>query len=115
VAKSPARKRDFELDVVAAGLDGYSTADCVALLRQAALTAMRSSIDAADGTAADLAAARENAGPSLDPLQVQSLSEFAKVQLLVCVTRSIHILGPVPYIFSHSSRPNDGSRRCRLF
>ena len=38
---------------MAAGLDGYSAADCVALLREAALTAMRRSIDATDVTAAD--------------------------------------------------------------
>lgn len=69
---------DVDLDEVAAGLDGYSAADCVALLREAALTAMRRSIDAADVTAADLAAARETVRPSLDPLQVESLRAFAK-------------------------------------
>lgn len=68
---------DVDLDEVAAGLDGYSAADCVALLREAALTAMRRSIDAADVTAADLAAARENVRPSLDPAQVESLRAFA--------------------------------------
>lgn len=68
---------DVDLDAVAAGLDGYSAADCVALLREAALTAMRRSIDASDVTAADLAAARENVRPSLDPLQVRSLRAFA--------------------------------------
>lgn len=69
---------DVDLDEVAAGLDGYSAADCVALLREAALTAMRRSIDAADVTAADLAAARETVRPSLDPLQIESLRGFAK-------------------------------------
>jgi transitional endoplasmic reticulum ATPase len=63
---------------VAAGLDGYSAADCVALLREAALAAMRRSIDVADVTAADLAAARQTVRPSLDPLQVESLRVFAK-------------------------------------
>jgi transitional endoplasmic reticulum ATPase len=63
---------------VAAGLDGYSAADCVALLREAALTAMRRSIDAADVTAADLDAARKAVRPSLDPAQVESLRAFAK-------------------------------------
>lgn len=67
---------DVDLDDVAAGLDGYSAADCVALLREAALTAMRRSIDAADVTAADLAAAREAVRPSLDPVQVESLRAF---------------------------------------
>ena len=69
---------DVDLDEVAAGLDGYSAADCVALLREAALTAMRRSIDAADVTAADLAAARKTVRPSLDPAQVESLRAFAK-------------------------------------
>jgi transitional endoplasmic reticulum ATPase len=69
---------DVDLDEVAAGLDGYSAVDCVALLREAALTAMRRSIDAADVTAADLAAARKAVRPSLDPAQVQSLRAFAK-------------------------------------
>ncbi|BDE12130.1 MULTISPECIES: AAA family ATPase [Mycobacterium] len=68
---------DVDLDQVAAGLDGYSAADCVALLREAALTAMRRSIDASDVTAADLAAAREKVRPSLDPLQLESLRAFA--------------------------------------
>lgn len=76
--KSIPLSSDVDLDAVAAGLDGYSAADCVALLREAALTAMRRSIDAADVTAADLAAAREKVRPSLDPLQLQSLREFAE-------------------------------------
>ena len=69
---------DVDLDEVAAGLDGYSAADCVALLREAALTAMRRSIDASDVTAADLGAARGTVRPSLDPAQVDALRAFAK-------------------------------------
>ncbi|HET9889005.1 MAG TPA: AAA family ATPase [Mycobacterium sp.] len=76
--KSIPLSADVDLDEVAAGLDGYSAADCVALLREAALTAMRRSIDATDVTAADLAAARENVRPSLDPMQVESLRAFAE-------------------------------------
>ncbi|MFN3005915.1 AAA family ATPase [Mycolicibacterium wolinskyi] len=68
---------DVDLDTLAGELDGYSAADCVALLREAALTAMRRSIDAADVTAADVAKARETVRPSLDPVQVDSLREFA--------------------------------------
>ena len=68
---------DVDLDALAADLDGYSAADCVALLREAALTAMRRSIDAADVTVADVAAARENVRPSLDPAQVDALRAFA--------------------------------------
>jgi transitional endoplasmic reticulum ATPase len=68
---------DVDLGVLAADLDGYSAADCVALLREAALTAMRRSIDAADVTAADVAKARETVRPSLDASQVATLREFA--------------------------------------
>lgn len=76
--KSIPLSADVDLDELAGGLDGYSAADCVALLREAALTAMRRSIDATDVTAADLAAARENVRPSLDPAQVASLRAFAE-------------------------------------
>ena len=76
--KSIPLSADVDLDEVAAELDGYSAADCVALLREAAFTAMRRSIDAADVTAADLAAARKTVRPSLDPVQVDSLRAFAK-------------------------------------
>jgi transitional endoplasmic reticulum ATPase len=68
---------EVDLDALAGELDGYSAADCVALLREAALTAMRRSIDAADVTAADVAKARATVRPSLDPAQVESLREFA--------------------------------------
>ncbi|CQD05246.1 cell division protein 48 [Mycobacterium lentiflavum] len=77
-AKSIPLSKDVDLDDIAAELDGYSAADCVALLREAALTAMRRSIDAAEVTAADLEAARNNVRPSLDPVQVESLRAFAK-------------------------------------
>ena len=76
--KSIPLSADADLDELAAGLDGYSAADCVALLREAALTAMRRSIDATDVTAADLKAARKTVRPSLDPVQVESLRAFAK-------------------------------------
>ncbi|OBG99512.1 AAA family ATPase [Mycobacterium sp. E3247] len=76
--KSVPLSDDVDLDEVAAGLDGYSAADCVALLREAALTAMRRSIDATDVTAADIAAARQIVRPSLDPGQVQALRAFAE-------------------------------------
>ncbi|MCT7658610.1 AAA family ATPase [Mycobacterium deserti] len=68
---------DVDLDALAGDLDGYSAADCVALLREAALTAMRRSIDAADVTAADVATARANVRPSLDQAQVDSLRAFS--------------------------------------
>ncbi len=76
-AKSVPLSKEVDLKDLAAQLEGYSAADCVALLREAALTAMRRSIDAADVTAADLGSARENVRPSLDPEQVASLRAFA--------------------------------------
>jgi transitional endoplasmic reticulum ATPase len=76
--KSIPLSADANLDELASALDGYSAADCVALLREAALTAMRRSIDAADVTAADLEAARKTVRPSLDPRQLESLRAFAK-------------------------------------
>jgi len=69
--------RGVDLTALAADLDGYSAADCVALLREAALTAMRHSVDAAEITADDIAAARETVRPSLDPAQLASLRAFA--------------------------------------
>ena len=75
--KSVPLAADVDLETLAGDLDGYSAADCVALLREAALTAMRRSIDAADVTAADVAAAREAVRPSLDPVQVEALREFS--------------------------------------
>ena len=68
---------DVDVDALAADLDGYSAADCVALLREAALTAMRRSINAADIIAADIAAARQTVRPSLDPAQLDTLRAFA--------------------------------------
>jgi transitional endoplasmic reticulum ATPase len=69
--------RDVDLAALAADLEGYSAADCVALLREAALTAMRRSVDAAEITAADVATARETVRPSLDPVQLATLRAFA--------------------------------------
>lgn len=67
---------DVDLESLARDLDGYSAADCAALLREAALTAMRRSMDAADVTAADVAAARATVRPSLDPEQVAHLRAY---------------------------------------
>ncbi|WP_319453293.1 MULTISPECIES: AAA family ATPase [unclassified Mycobacterium] len=76
--KSIPLSADVNLDALADELDGYSAADCVALLRESALTAMRRSIDAADVTAADVEKARANVRPSLDPVQVASLRAFSE-------------------------------------
>ncbi|CAN5625195.1 AAA family ATPase [soil metagenome] len=76
--KSVPLSADVNLDALAGELEGYSAADCVALLREAALTAMRRSIDAGDVTAADVEAARQSVRPSLDPVQVETLRAFAE-------------------------------------
>ncbi|OHT77335.1 ATPase [Mycobacteroides chelonae] len=68
---------DVDLDALAAELDGFSAADCAALLREAAMAAMRRSIDAADVTVADIETARATVRPSLNPVQVASLRAFA--------------------------------------
>ena len=68
---------DVDLAVVSEELDGYSAADCAALLRESALTAMRRDIDAAEVTAEDVARARESVKPSLDPDQVENLRQYA--------------------------------------
>lgn len=67
-----------DLDELAADLEGYSAADCSALLREAALAAMRRDIDAATVTADDVATARSTVRPSLDPVQVAELEAYAQ-------------------------------------
>ncbi|WP_439031527.1 AAA family ATPase [Gordonia terrae] len=70
-----------DLDDLAADLEGYSAADCSALLREAALSAMRRDIDAAAVTAADVEEARRRVRPSLDPAQVEDLKAYAERRL----------------------------------
>ncbi|MGH3752514.1 MAG: AAA family ATPase [Pseudonocardiaceae bacterium] len=66
-----------DLDALAGELDGYSAADCAALIREAALTAMRESLEATEVTVAQLAAAREAVRPSLDPVHLAELAAYA--------------------------------------
>ena len=68
---------DVDLDALGAELDGYSAADCAAVLREAALTAMRESLAATQVTAAHIAAARAAVPPSLDPAQLATLEAYA--------------------------------------
>ncbi|KAA9161840.1 AAA family ATPase [Amycolatopsis acidicola] len=77
-AKNTPLASDVDLDEYASTLDGYSAADCAALIREAALTAMRESLDATEVTAAHLAKARETVRPSLDPAQLAALEAYAK-------------------------------------
>jgi transitional endoplasmic reticulum ATPase len=67
---------DVDLGALAADLAGYSAADCAALIREAALTAMRESLEATEVTAAQLAAARGAVRPSLDPVQLAALAGY---------------------------------------
>jgi transitional endoplasmic reticulum ATPase len=76
-SKSVPLAEGISLDELALTLDGYSAADCAALLREAALAAMRRNIDAATVTADDVAAARDKVRPSLDPEQVENLRQYA--------------------------------------
>ncbi|MEV4310999.1 AAA family ATPase [Actinocrispum sp. NPDC049592] len=69
---------DVSIDELAQSLDGYSAADCAALIREAALTAMRESLEARQVTAAHLAKAREAVRPSLDPVQLATLEAYAQ-------------------------------------
>jgi transitional endoplasmic reticulum ATPase len=69
---------EVDLVALAAALDGYSAADCAALVREAALTAMRESLDATEVTAEHLRMAREAVRPSLDPVQLAQLAAYAE-------------------------------------
>jgi transitional endoplasmic reticulum ATPase len=68
---------DVDLAALGTGTDGFSAADCAALLREAGLAALRRGLDAAEVTAADLTAARATVHPSLRPDQLANLEAFA--------------------------------------
>ncbi|RKN38914.1 AAA family ATPase [Micromonospora endolithica] len=69
-----------EVDLAALGgeLDGFSAADCAALVREAALAAMRESLAATSITVGHVATARARVRPSLDPAQVAWLAAYAE-------------------------------------
>ncbi|MGC5050281.1 AAA family ATPase [Micromonospora sp. DT48] len=67
-----------DLPALGAELDGFSAADCAALVREAALAAMRESLTASTVTAEHVAAARSRVRPSLDPAQVAWLAAYAE-------------------------------------
>ncbi|MFF0658184.1 AAA family ATPase [Micromonospora tulbaghiae] len=71
---------DVDLDALGAELDGFSAADCAALIREAALAAMRESLNASTVTAAHVEAARTRVRPSLDPVQLAHLESYATGQ-----------------------------------
>ena len=68
------------VDLVSFGAraEGFSAADCTALVREAALTAMRASMTATTVTAAHLEEALTRVRPSLDPAQVAALASYAE-------------------------------------
>ncbi|MEV4660418.1 AAA family ATPase [Micromonospora echinofusca] len=69
---------EVDLAELGAELDGFSAADCAALVREAALAAMRESLTASTVTAAHVASARARVRPSLDPTQVAWLAAYAE-------------------------------------
>jgi len=77
-AKNTPFAEDVDLAVLASELDGYSAADCAGLIREAALTAMRESLEATVVTGAHLAAARKTVRASLDPAQLAALAAYAE-------------------------------------
>ena len=79
-AKGVPLASDVDLGALAADLDRFSAADCAALIREAALAAMRESLDAAQITAGHVATARDRVRPSLDPTQVSWLETYASQQ-----------------------------------
>ncbi|MEU7676292.1 AAA family ATPase [Micromonospora taraxaci] len=68
---------DVDLSTLGDELTGFSAADCAALVREAALAAMRESLAAAAVTASHVATARARVRPSLDPAQVAWLAAYA--------------------------------------
>ncbi len=71
---------DVDLATLASTLDGFSAADCAALIREAALAAMRESLDAATVSAKHVESARTRVRPSLQAEQVLWLETYAERQ-----------------------------------
>jgi transitional endoplasmic reticulum ATPase len=69
---------DVDLAALAGELEGFSAADCAALIREAALGAMRESMESASVSSAQVKAAKERIRPSLDPAQVAWLAAYAE-------------------------------------
>ncbi|MGX7669536.1 AAA family ATPase [Plantactinospora sp. DSM 117369] len=76
-ARSVPLAEEVELAALAEELDGFSAADCAALVREAALAAMRESLEASTVHAGHVATARARVRPSLDPGQVAWLAGYA--------------------------------------
>jgi transitional endoplasmic reticulum ATPase len=76
-ARSVPLSEEVDLAELGDSLDGFSAADCSALIREAALSAMRESLDATTVTAEHVATARKRVRASLDPEQVAWLEAYA--------------------------------------
>ena len=79
-ASSKAVPLDETVDLTKLGaeLEGFSAADCAALIREAALSAMRQSLEASMVTAENVETARQRVRASLDPVQVAWLESYAE-------------------------------------
>ncbi len=77
-SKSVPLDKAVDLAQLGADLEGFSAADCAALIRESALAAMRDSLEATTVTAANVAAARKRVRASLDPGQVAWLAAYAE-------------------------------------
>ena len=71
---------DVDLDALARVLSRFSAADCAALVRESALSAMRESLESPEVTNAHVEQALTRVRPSLDPAQVAYLEQFAEEQ-----------------------------------
>lgn len=76
-AKAVPLDPQVDLAVLGESLEGFSAADCAALIRESALAAMRDSLEATTVTAGNVASARSRVRPSLDPAQVTWLETYA--------------------------------------
>ena len=71
---------DVDLDALARVIERFSAADCAALVRESALSAMRESLSSPAVTNAHIEQALTRVRPSLDPAQVAYLEQFAAEQ-----------------------------------
>lgn len=69
-----------DIDAIAVELEYYSAADCAALIRESALTAMRESLTAAEVSATHIDQAREVVRPSLDAAALAALESYAEAR-----------------------------------
>ncbi|WP_156757522.1 AAA family ATPase [Actinokineospora pegani] len=76
-AKNTPLAEDVDLVAFGSELEGYSAADCAAVIREAALTAMRESLEATVVSREHLEAAKGAVRPSLDPAQLAALEAYA--------------------------------------